>query len=496
MKKLFILLLFYSMLPFLTVNPKVIEVCPSCPIRTIEQAASNVKPGDSILLRAGIYTNYNFIANLQGTSDNWITITNAPNEEVIFRGQSTAIQLSDPAYVRIVGLIFEAQTSNGVNIDDYGTYDTPAHHIIIENCEWRSINATGNNDMLKMSGVDSFIVRNCKFKNGSPGGSGIDIVGCHFGLIEKCRFENQGSNSIQTKGGASKIVIQKNLFINGGQRSLNIGGSTGLQYFRPQGVNYEASEIFVFSNIFIGSIAPIAFVTAVNCNVINNTVYKPSKWAIRILQETTESHFLKCGNNSFINNILYLENTSTNPAINIGSNTAPETFIFANNLWYNKDNPNWQGPNLPSNESNGIKNIDPMLIEDNQFGITISRSSPVSGKGKEVNEPIEDFFDNFYNLPRSIGAVEVNPKLLGFAAEIRSYEVLIFPNPAFSFISFTIPAESQPNEIIIYNSLGECVVAINIQNPEITQIIDISHLPQGIYLAKAGLFRGKFFKME
>jgi len=58
---------------------------------------------------------------------------------------------------------------------------------------------SGNNDLLKLSGLDYFEIRNCEFRNGAEGGSGIDMVSCHHGIIQGNHFENLGSNSIQCK---------------------------------------------------------------------------------------------------------------------------------------------------------------------------------------------------------------------------------------------------------------------------------------------------------
>lgn len=477
-------------------NSKVIEVCPTGPIRNLENATINVQPGDTIMMRSGVYTTSSYIPMLQGTADRWITLTAKDNEEVVFRGQSTAMQLSDPAYLRISKLNFESQTANGVNIDDGGSYETPANNIIIENCEWRSMNASGNNDMLKMSGVDHFIIRNCKFSNGSAGGSGIDFVGCHFGIIENCIFENQGSNSIQNKGATSQITIQKNLFINGGFRALNIGGSTGLDFFRPLGTKYEAKEIFVYSNIFIGSQAPIAFVGSINCDVVNNTIYLPAKWAIRILQENTNEGFAKCSNNSFVNNVVYVNNSASNPTLNIGSNTIPETFYFANNLWYNRDNNNWVGPNLPVSETNGIKNIDPIISEDSKKGIIINKSSQVDGKGKEVEFPKEDFESNLFNSPRSIGAIEVNPKTNTIFDQISDF--VAYPNPATNQILIELPIINTNlyNDYInikIYNISGECVYSGNRAIKSKLIRIDLTNLQTGMYFL---LMNNKFVKFS
>lgn len=476
---------------------KTIEVCPICEIANVQEAASEAIPGDTILIRAGIYTTYSYISNLQGTADKWITITAAPGEEVIFRGQTTSIQFSDPAYLEISNLIFEGQTANGLNIDDGGSYDTPAKFICISNCEWRYINATGNNDMLKMSGVDNFWIYNCSFNNGSPGGSGIDMVGCHNGVIEKCRFESQGSNSIQTKGGSRNITIQKNLFINGGLRSLNIGGSTGLQYFRPQNADYEAMEIFVYSNIFIGSQAPIAFVGAVSCEVINNTIYLPTKWAIRILQETTLDRFQKCGKNAFINNIVYVGNSSANPTVNIGPNTEPGTFVFSNNLWFNKDNQSWAGPNLPVSESNGIINANPLLHEDTNIGVAIGESSPAKGNGLAVERPMEDYLGNLFNNPRSIGALEIEPLLSNYKedATISEDRISIVVNSISGFIEvlkYFPNKENDSRSIQIFNAFGECVETISLSNDSPTQRIFIGDLTVGVYFLKVGNLIKKF----
>jgi len=479
----FMLMLLIIYLLVNQLESKVIEICPVCTIRNIDEAKQIVQPGDTIMFREGIYTASNFVSSLQGTSEKWITITANPNEEVIFRGQSTAIHLSDPAYILISNLKFEGQTANGVNIDDGGTFETPAHDIIIENCEWRSMNATGNNDMLKMSGVDNFIIRNCRFSNGSPGGSGIDMVGCHDGVIENCIFFNQGSNSIQTKGGSSQITIQKNKFVNGGLRSLNIGGSTGPAYFRPIDAKYEAKEINVYSNIFIGSQSPIAFVGAINCSVINNTIYLPSKWAIRILQENTSEGFLKCGFNSFINNIVYVNNSSANPTINIGPNTEPETFYFSNNLWFNQDNLNWPGPNLPVTEPNSYKNLDPMISLNNQGELIIDKSSPVKGLGLDVPNPKEDIDGNLFNSPRSIGAKELNPKI-STIEDITFDRTIISPNPASDFLILNFEQSNRENSlhrIKIYNIYGSCEIDLVFQVGLNYQIIDISSLASGIY---------------
>ena len=348
---------------------------------SLTQALSVTVPGDTVMIHEGTYPGGLSIPDLQGTATKWIYIIAAPSEMVIFSGGSSSWHMTDAAYLQIKGIVFQQQTGNGLNIDDGGSYGTPSHHLVFDSCTFRDIKAKGNNDLLKMSGVDYFEIKNCIFLNGSYGGSGMDMVGCHEGLIKGNRFENQGGNSIQAKGGSKNIRIEFNFFKNGGQRTLNLGGSTGLAFFRPLDARYEAAGLMVYSNIFIGSDVPVAYVGCIDTEVINNTIYLPKKWVIRILQETVDtSRFYPCGNNSFRNNIVY-RNSQVSVDCNIGSNTNPQSFSFSGNLWYHSQNPGWKGPDLPVTEVNGIIGKDPCFYDAASNDFRLKEGSAAIGKG-------------------------------------------------------------------------------------------------------------------
>ena len=193
---------------------------------------------------------------------------------------------------------------------------------------------------------------------------------------------------------------------NGGQRTLNLGGSTGLAFFRPQNATFEAADINVFANVIIGSTAAVAFVGCVRVNVINNTIINPSNWIIRILQETVDiNRFLPCGDNVVKNNIIYYGNLSTH--VNVGSNTAPTTFIFSNNLWYRQTNPGSSTPNLPVTETDPIIGQNPQFIDlqNENFGLMITSLAIDQGDTTLIH-------NDFTNLQRPLG--------LGF--DIGAYE--------------------------------------------------------------------------
>ena len=377
----------------------------------VSTAFANAIAGDSVIFLEGTYSGGEYISGLQGSENNWITILAETEHGVIIQGGSNSWQLSDPCWVKIEGFIFEHQTGNGLNIDDEGTFETPADHIIISNCIFRDMSASGNNDLLKLSGVDNFQVADCEFLNGAGGGSGIDMVGCHNGLIHQNRFENMGSNAIQMKGGTQHITVERNFFKNCGARTLNLGGSTGLAYFRPQDATFEAADLYVYSNIFIGSEAPIAYVGCTRVKVVNNTFYLPERWVVRILQETVDpDRFISCGDNYFENNIIYQGNISTET--NVGPNTRPQSFTYSNNFWYNYQNTSWSGPSIPVTDPGLIINQDPSFTDASSEDFSIADGSPAVGIISGDTVPVYDFSKNIYNNPRSAGAIEGDPLVL------------------------------------------------------------------------------------
>lgn len=374
---------------------------------TLSAAGPNLLPGDTVIVLDGIYSDgTQFLIDLNGTIEEPILIMSETLSGAIFEGNSESIHLVSCSYIIIDGFLIQHQTGNGMNIDDGGNYDVPTHHITIRNCHFRDINAGGNNDLLKLSGLDDFHIHHCIFENGAAG-SGVDMVGCHNGIIEDCTFTDTGNSGIQAKGGTQYIRIQRNVFRDIAQRAINIGGSTGLEFFRPALpdpiVNaFEAANIDVFSNLFVGSWSPIAYVGCINSAVRNNTFYKPQNWAMRILQETTVPGFLPCSNNEFSNNIVFLANDITE--VNIGPNTLSATFEFSHNLWFNESNDLWS-PVLPVTDVNQII-ADPLFVDAIADNFALQEQSPAIAMGYPFNDPQVDFVLYSFSNPPSIGAFE------------------------------------------------------------------------------------------
>lgn len=316
-------------------------------------AAQRAGPGTTILLEPGEYSGGLHLHDLAGTEQHPIVIKAADsNDPPVFRDGGQALHLTDCRYLTLKSLRVEGFPANGINIDDGGSYKTPAHHIVLEDITILGIGPEGNHDALKMSGVDRFVVRRCHFEGW--GGSGIDMVGCHRGVIEDCTFAGREgfsqSNGVQIKGGTTNVLVHRCLFQAAGHRSINLGGSTGLQFFRPHVGDYEAKDITIAGNRFTGSSAAVAWVTADGGHVHHNTIVLPEKWVVRILQETEDPQFLPSHGGVFEHNLIVFD-SRVQVFVNVGPRTAPETFTFGHNVWLDTDG--CRRPSLPTDESDG-----------------------------------------------------------------------------------------------------------------------------------------------
>lgn len=456
---------FIVMLSFVSLTARTLLVGNGQSYQSLSEAAADAVPGDTIVFIAGVYAGGEFVSNLQGTTGQPIVIMAQSGEAVTVRGGTNSWQLSDAAHLVIEGFVFENQTGNGFNMDDGGDYSTPSHHIVFRHCTFRNINASGNNDLLKMSGVDDFLISECTFSNGAAGGSGIDMVGCHRGIIQSCSFVNMGSNAIQAKGGSREITIKNNFFQDCGQRSLNLGGSTGLAFFRPADAPFEAAEIKVFSNIFIGSVAPVAFVGCMRSMFVNNTIVRPERWVLRILQETVdESRFESCGDNVFRNNLIFKDDAVVTDC-NIGPNTAPETFIMSNNLWYNAAQPGNSTPTgLPVPDHNQVVGMNPLFLDDN-FIFSIPLHSPATGAGFAGVGVEVDYYGMMFANPPSIGAIEGNPTMVTSTVRKNNFSAKVFPNPAFDEVKIIWPTSfGGKAALVVVDVRGNIVHSGNITN--------------------------------
>ncbi len=333
---------------------------------SLRAALRRARPGTRVRIASGRYSPGVYATGLKGTRQSPIVIEGADEKDPpIFQGGGEGWHLTDCEFVTLRNIAVAGQSSNGINVDDGGSFDTPSHHIVLERLQVSDVGPRGNHDAIKLSGVTDFVVRDCVIEGW--GGQAPDMVGCHRGLIEGCKFQGKQGFSQhsgpQTKGGSSGIVIRRCLFLNAAQRGVNIGGSTGLAFFRPKGALYEAKQITVEGCTFVGCQAPIAFVGVDSAVVRYNTFYRPGKWVMRILQETTKQGFVPCRRGRFEHNLVVFRRAEVGVFVNVGPNTQPQTFQFSHNLWFCEDRPQSSRPRLPVRETGGVYGLDLMLTD-------------------------------------------------------------------------------------------------------------------------------------
>jgi len=100
----------------------------------------------------------------------------------------------------------------------------------------------------------------------------------------------------------------------------------------------------------------VAFVGCDSSRVEHNTIYCPTRWPLRILQENVDPRFVACRNNLFAKNVVVFRSEKVREVVNIGGKTQPETFRFVGNVWLGQDRPaeTERMVRLPAQETEGV----------------------------------------------------------------------------------------------------------------------------------------------
>lgn len=323
----------------------------------LRAALQDLKPGTTLKIAPGDYPGGHHVSDVADLTIQALDAKQPPH----FKGGANGWQFSRCQNLTLRHLRVSGQTGNGLNLDDGGRRGEPVTGIKIENVEISDIGPKGNHDGIKCSGLDRLTIRDCTITGW--GGQGIDFVGCHDSLITGCRFVGKegftASAGVQLKGGTSDVVVEKCHFINAGERPLNVGGSTGLEYFRPQGAKFEGARLTVRNNVIEGSPCAAAFVGVDGAEFGGNTILFPTKWIFRILQETKAPGFVPCRNVMVKDNKIVFRREQVQVDVNIGPDAAAETFRFEGNLWFAEDRPQVSKPRLPAAETGGVYGSDP-----------------------------------------------------------------------------------------------------------------------------------------
>lgn len=316
-----------------------------------------LKPGAVLRIAPGRYPGGQ---SLTGVAEVTIEALD-PAEPPVFEGGKSGWHFSRCPGLVLRHLVVRGQSQNGINLDDGGPGQARVTGVRLENLRVSDIGPTGNHDGIKVSGLRELVIADCEVAGW--GGQGVDLVGCHEVLITGCRFTGKpgfsASAGVQIKGGSSAVVVERCRFENAGERALNLGGSTGMAYFRPPGAKYEARDLTVRGNRIAGSLCAAAFVGVDGALFEDNTVLFPGRWIFRVLQETRAEGFLPCRHGVVRGNRIVYRRADIREEVNQSDGVAIETFRFETNRWYAEDRPEASRPRLPVAETGGMYGVDP-----------------------------------------------------------------------------------------------------------------------------------------
>ncbi len=352
-------------------------------------ALQKAAPGTVIKVAPGTYAGGISASGIAGTKAQPVIITAAdPAQPPVIEGGASGIQLSGCSFVELSHLHLSNAAANGINVDDGGSGKPASQGIALRHLKITNNAPRGNRDGIKLSGLRDFKVEDCTVARWGLSGSGIDMVGCHSGVVANCEFRHDGAaaamaNGVQMKGGSRDITVQRCRFIDAGGRGVNLGGHTGAEYFRPLGSKTEAANLTVEDCVFSGVQAPVAFVGVDGAVVRHNTIYRPGRWALRILQENTGADMVKSRNGVFTNNLIVFQSASLREAVNIGGGTEPATFQFEGNTWHCEDRPadTKRFIRLPSQEKGGTYDKMPKFAAAESGDFTLTPDSAVKSAG-------------------------------------------------------------------------------------------------------------------
>ncbi len=389
----------------------------AAPLASIREAVGRAGPGTRVLVHAGTYRGSIWLEDVRGEPGRPIAVVGDGEVVLDAGGEGEVLHVAGATHFVLEGLTLRNASVNGLNVDDGGSAETPSEQVVLRRLVVRDIGSGGNNDCVKLSGLDRFFVLDSDV-SGCDAGDAIDMVGCHDGVIAGNRFhDSPGSGGVQAKGGSADVLVHGNLFVDVEGRGVNAGGSTGDPYFRPLDAPYEAARIVVVANVFVrpgvDSGAAIAYASCDGCVFANNTVWDPQTWVARILQDNPAERIVDCRDGLFANNVVVLDVADLRTFVNVGAGTAPETFLFASNLWLARDQgPDWAGPALTDGlppEEGGLYQLDPAFEDEDGQDFRIPAGSPAAGAGRVVDRlaPMPpDFHGRCFGSPPSIGAFE------------------------------------------------------------------------------------------
>ena len=218
----------------------------------------------------------------------------------------------------------------------------------------------------------------------------------------------------EVKGGAHGGIIAKNHVhdMNAGGGGILVGGDcTGAQYLVDPSVDFEAKDLYVWSNVITGADGfAFRIVGCHDCVVANNSYYSPAPIAIlRIIHDSFASvGGSGCDVPLHNSNVRVANNLFAWPKSGIDvipSDDSPSDVSFDHNLWFAAgDDVTKLYSDMPfTGEPTSLYNQDPKLVAP-PTGLSLASGSPAKGAGTGIMEVLGTYAGTCPASPPDIGA--------------------------------------------------------------------------------------------
>lgn len=242
------------------------------PYKTIQKGLEELKPGDTLEIRGGVYHETTDVYNKNGSPDAWFTVKNYKNEEVTMTGDykvnwggkiaPDAITLNNSSYWKIQGIKMTQYTGAGVYI-------------------------TNNSSFIEMSDL---VIWDLDYPIYRPyGTSGIDGESSSYCSVKNCKIYNIGlkvdrpkDHGIYIGYGAYNWTFENNDIHDTAGAAIQLYGSPN------GGSNCTIINNRLYNNHAYG----IAIGSNATNNIINNNVLYGNNWCdVYMLEESTNNWF-------------------------------------------------------------------------------------------------------------------------------------------------------------------------------------------------------------
>ena len=423
---------FYVSLSGSDSNPGTITL----PWRTIQHAADQALPGDTIYIRGGVYHEAVFTSN-GGTEGNPIRFRAYPGEAPVIDGEGNLPSWSEALftlyeeadYVEISGLEIRNSTYNGILAwSDYVSLD----NLSIHHTQSTGILVIGNYSTIAHCHVYRTNLNNEYDLLPSNWGAGIEIAGNsitipQYGVIRNCTvWENwgEGINTHRSNGviiednivhdslsaniyisDATNTLVQRNfVYLNPDSYIFGYGSQVGImmgdELYQPPSANNTIINNVAYGNNrnfywWQGSEGGGMINLLIANNTFVNSVGTSGVKFIKPIDDPSEGSY-------FINNIIQQDGEL--PIILVWGVDDPELH-FSNNLWSKTPPSNAAG-------ANDIIGNPQLVYGDNPFVINwfmLTGLSPAIGGALPLPDVTLDYFVHIRDSFPDMGAIEYIP---------------------------------------------------------------------------------------